>query len=83
MMPSHQSDKAILDWLEENMNELSVVRDISEGDRFCIDWCASSTGCAVTLEGRSLRGLAALAMSFDQPEKALEVLRRGEEESFS
>lgn len=67
MTAPHRTDKAILDWLGENMNELSVTRDVTDGARFTIDYCAASTGCAVELEGRSLRGLVERAMMLDDP----------------
>jgi hypothetical protein len=64
-MTAHYSDQQILNWIEENADEIVVTRDLSAGVRVTLSYCAASTGCQVEAQAGSLRAAAVKAIEHE------------------
>lgn len=49
------TDKQILDYLNETIDEVSVVRDIKHGVNFSVCGCSSKSGCPIEANGPTIR----------------------------
>ena len=55
------ADTDRVDWMEANVDDLSVTRDLTAGARFRVAYCARASGCPVAAVGDSLRVAVDLA----------------------
>ena len=54
-------DKARLDWLERNSDEVTSFRDIRKGLRVQVCFCYDNSGCPGAIQSNSLRSAVDLA----------------------
>ncbi len=59
------TDTEMLDWLEQNLVGLLVIRDVKRGSRFILDY-DTSNGCTTSVQGKSLRKAINLCLTGDR-----------------
>ena len=61
------NDTEVLNWLEEHLDDLSVMRDvIPERSRVELSFCAERSGCQVDISAATIRGAVARAIKVDR-----------------
>jgi len=60
------NDKELLDWAEEHVDDVQILRDLSAGTRVILNFCYEKTGCPGEVTGRNLREAIALAAEEDK-----------------
>ncbi len=55
-------DTQRIDWLQENIDEIFVTRDLAAGVTFRLTYCSKESGCQVEAVGSELRKLLTDAM---------------------
>ncbi len=64
------SDTEILDWIEEHVDDVAVIRDIGRGVRWEVIACADATGCQIEAHQPTLRMAIKILMRRDQRTKS-------------
>jgi hypothetical protein len=62
------TDKAIVDWMEERADDLSIHRDKS-GTKVILSFCSTRAGCPVDVEAPTVREAVEKALRADRPWK--------------
>jgi len=57
------TDTELLNWAEENLDDVQVIRDKGRGNKVIVSFCFPSTGCPADVEAETLRGALMLAQT--------------------
>jgi hypothetical protein len=49
------TDTEIVNWLEGNLDDLTVLRNVSARKRVQLSFCHPATGCLVEIKGKTIR----------------------------
>lgn len=60
------TDTKIVTWLEQNLDELVINRDVTKGVTVYLSFCSSKSGCQVEFNDISIRKVIEKAILFDR-----------------